>query len=804
MNQRRIFAIAVWLLFVIVCGFIVSHAKYSADLSVFLPAHPTANQQLFVDQLQSGIASRLILVGIEGADAETRASLSKTIAQQLRVMPEFISVGNGERIGTEQDQKFLFNNRYILSPAINPERFTVKGLHKAIADSIDLLASPMGMLIKPLIKQDPTGETLQLLNVLNNGAHPRIVDGVWASRDGNRAILLAQTRAEGSDIDAQQHAMRLIRDTFKQALNNQAIKQTTLNKNASKARLLLTGPGVFSVLSRKTIKSEVTRLSIISSILIVTLLLTVYRSLRAVLLGILPIATGILAGISAVSLGFGVVHGATLGFGITLIGEAVDYSIYLFIQSQQSDKNQDQRTNWLQRFWPTIRLGVATSVIGFASLLFSGFPGLAQLGLYSTSGLIVAALVTRFVLPTILSRNFHIRDISRIGELLINVTHHATPLRWLTAILVVISCVVIFGHRQTVWNRDLIALSPVPAADRALDAKLRKDLGAPEPRYMVAVTANSLDGVIASAEKVSNKLKVLAANGVIGGFDSPSHYLPSQKLQRLRKQAIPNRAVLAERLKNAVTGLPIRADILKGFLDDAEKARSSPTLQRSDLKGTSLNLALDGLLIQHGQHWSALLPLRAPVSGNTVRPIDAQRIRTALGNLSNDNISFIDVKMELDQLYTRYLNNAIWSSLGGLAAILTLLIVVLRSPKRALQIVLPLGLAVLLVMAGLISFGVHLTILHLVGMLLVVAIGSNYALFFDRGTHNDRIENNTRTLASSLFANITTVTVFGLLAFSKVPVLENIGITVAPGVILALFLSAIMADTTTNHGGQRA
>ena len=77
-----------------------------------------------------------------------------------------------------------------------------------------------------------------------------------------------------------------------------------------------------------------TRLSIISSVLIVALLLLVYRSVPALLLGLVPVASGPIAGIAAVALGFGVVQGVTLGFGVTLIGEGVDYSIYLFIQSQ--------------------------------------------------------------------------------------------------------------------------------------------------------------------------------------------------------------------------------------------------------------------------------------------------------------------------------------------------------------------------------------------------------------------------------------------------------------------------------------
>lgn len=783
MKKSRTLTIAIWIVFMTLCGLVVSHSKFTADLSAFLPANPSATQQLFVDQLQNGIASRLILAGIEGADKKTRAVLSKTIAQKLRSIPEFISVGNGEQIGTEHDRKFLFSKRYLLSPAITPEHFSTTGLHDAISNSIDMLASPLGLMIKPLLMRDPTGEMIQLLSGLNSGTRPRIYDGVWMSADGNRAILLIQTAADGSNIDAQQRAIALIHDAFNQAINS----------NSSPATLKLTGPGVFSVSSRDTIRQEVTNLSIISTVIIMTLLLVVYRSIIPVVIGALPIATGILAGIAAVSLGFGVVHGVTLGFGITLIGEAIDYSIYLFIQSQSNNIDQKQQVNWLKNFWPTIRLGVATSVIGFASLLFSGFPGLAQLGLYSTSGLIVAALVTRFVLPSFLSQNFRIRDISRAGNLLRYFSNYSIPSRWITAILAIMSCAVIYGHRHSIWNSDLAALSPVSAENRAMDAQLRQDLNAPDPRYLVAVSADTMDGTLASAEKVSVILDKLVNDGVLTGYDSPSHYLPSQGMQDKRKNAIPERGVLTSRLQEALADLPVRTSILEGFLDDAETARTSPALQRSDLTDTSFALALDALLVRHDNSWSALLPLRIPAEKNTGVPVDLERVRKDINNSGINSASFIDVKRELNGMYTRYLENAIRLSLTGLVAIILLLFFSLRSVNRTLRVVLPLGLAILTVSAGLISCGIQLTILHLVGMLLIAAIGSNYALFFDKRSFEDTSEDNSRTLASSLFANVTTVTVFGLLALSNVPVLENIGMTVAPGVILALLFSVILA-----------
>ncbi|MGR5382386.1 MMPL family transporter, partial [Vibrio harveyi] len=92
---------------------------------------------------------------------------------------------------------------------------------------------------------------------------------------------------------------------------------------------------------------------------------------------LLPVLSGVAAGVAAVSIGFGSVHGLTLGFGTTLIGEAVDYSIYLFVQSAgtRTARPADSLRAWITTYWPTIRLGVLTSVCGFASMLFSGFPG---------------------------------------------------------------------------------------------------------------------------------------------------------------------------------------------------------------------------------------------------------------------------------------------------------------------------------------------------------------------------------------------------------------------------------------------
>lgn len=780
-------AIGLWLVFLLACAAVVTRTSFTADLSAFLPRMPSPEQQLLVDQLREGLVSRLILVGVEGGVADGRAAVSKKMAEQLRRDTRFTAITNGEPVNQAADQRYVYTHRYLLSPTVTPERFTERGLTAAVAETFDLLASPAGLFTKSLLPRDPSGEVASMMAQLDARQRVPMHAGAWVSRDGRRAVLLAQTASAGSDTDGQAHAIDAIRQAFAQAADGNTY------------RLAMTGPGVFSVNARDTIRHDVERLSTIGLAIIVTLLLLVYRSVPLLVLGLLPVLSGALAGVAAVSLGFGgMVHGLTLGFGTTLIGEAVDYSIYLFVQSAQYTRGgqRDDRA-WIGGFWPTVRLGVLTSICGFASLLLSGFPGLAQLGLYSIAGLATAALVTRFVLPHLVPATLQLRDVTPLGARLGRVVAGARKLRWLVAALVLAACAVVLTHRTTLWERELASLSPVSARDQALDASLRADLGAPDVRYLVVLSGPDQESVLQGAERLARELDPLVASGVIAGYENPARYLPSAATQRARQASLPPKEVLARRLQAAVASQPVRPSLFAPFLEDAEQARNAAPLQRKDLQGTSMALAVDALLSHRDGRWTATLPLRAPAAAGS-RPdaasLDSQPVRAALARAGVQDALFVDLKRESDQLYTGYMREALHLSLGGLVAIVVLLSIALRSPRRVLATVLPLAAAALVVMAGLAAFGQSLTLLHLVGLLLLVAVGSNYALFFNGQAAGGRLSAiSPHTLVSLLLANLTTVAAFGLLAFSGLPLLKAFGLTVGPGAVLALWFSAILA-----------
>lgn len=780
MSRRSRLALVIWGCAIVLCGLVIVHTRFSADMSAFLPRSPSATQQILVDQMQTGVASRLILGAIDGAPAPTLAALSKSLAQQLRHdNTDFAAVNNGDQAtaGPPPEAELFWRYRYVLSPDVTPARFTVDGLHQALEKDLGLLNSDMSSLIKERLPEDPTGEILTLLGQLADQEQPASRDGVWFSPDGQRALVVAQTQQPGFDITNEERVLAIIDTAF-------ATAQKSI-PDAGTARLRLSGPGVFAVHTKSEMKEDISRLSLIATLLVSAILLFTYRSPRILVLALVPVASGALAGIAAVSLGFGFVHGITLGFGVTLIGEAVDYAIYLFTQTAPGTSPDAT----LPRIWPTLQLGVLVSICGFSAMLFSSFTGFVQLGLFSITGLLVAVAVTRWVLPALLAPNFATTRSAIFAPALLVLVRRARMLR-LPALLLIAGAIAILAfHRGGFWEDDLSSLSPIPASDQKLDQSLRADIGAPDVRYLIVAAAPGEQQALARSERIAAVLDGLARQGILGGYDAPTRYLPSAATQRARLDALPPPDELRARLDRALQDTPFQPDLFAPFIADVAAAKAQPLLDRATLQGTSLALKLDSLLVEQHGAWVALLSLRGVT--------DPARVAAAIDQAAVPGVSFVDLKTESDRLLEIYRHEALMLTLIGSVVIVALLAVSLRSPRRVALVVAPLAGAVILTTA-ILTLGDHkLSIFNLVGLLLTVAVGSNYCLFFERQDWRD--SNAPRTVASLVLANSCTIIGFGILSFARLPVLHGIGMTVAIGAFLSLVLSAI----ATSPGMQR-
>ena len=764
--MRRL-VLLVWLAGLALAGLVILRTPLATDMSAFLPQAPTPAQRMLVDQLRQGVVSRLALASIEGAPPQTLASLSRTLAARLRADRRFGPIGNGERAGLGPELDLLRAHRYLLSPAVTAQRFSEVGLHAALLDDMAMLDTDLAPLVKQGLAADPTGETLALLRGLSGRAHPRSQDGVWFTADGGAAVLTVAIRAPGLDIDAQEQALGAIRAAFRAARSGLP--------GAGAARLVLTGPPVFAVASRARIKGDAERLSIVATLLVALVLTLAYRSGLLLLLGLLPVASGAAAGVAAVGLVYGFVHGITLGFGVTLIGEAVDYAVYLFTQTPPGGSPRAT----LPRIWPILRLGMLTSVCGFSAMLLSDFVGFAQLGLFTIAGLLTALAVTRFVLPALLPGAFAARGALAAGRPLMALIRNRARLRPVALALILAAALSIAWHGPPFWQDGLSSMSPIPASELATDTRLRAALGAPDARFLLVASAADRDHALQSAETVAARLRPWVASGLLTGFDTPSRLLPSAATQLARRASLPAPATLEGDLLRAAAGTGLRADIFAPFLAAVEAARTGPLLRRSDLDGTGLGLQLDTLLVPAAGGWTALLPL----AGVT----DAARLATVIAGWGPDAPLLLDLRRQSDALMTSYLGEAITLSLAGSLVIVALLAASLRSAGRIFAVVMPLAAAVLCTASADLAVAGRLSIFNLFGLLLVVAIGSNYALFLEAGDPDPA-----RLAASLSLTNLCTVIGFGVLALSAVPVLHGIGATVAIGTFASLVFAALL------------
>ncbi|GAB3312357.1 MMPL family transporter [Luteimonas notoginsengisoli] len=804
--RLRITSALLWLGLLLLAGWWISaHLQLTGDLRKFMPAPETAEQKLLIDELGEGPGSRLLLVALAGADAPALAAQSKALNAALAADGQFALVANGDA-DLESIPERLRPYRYLLSNTLDSQQLDADYLAAQLDERVQDLGSPAGVLVEPLVGSDPTLETLKVAEALQPANAPRRLHGVWFDRAGKRALLVVQTRAAGFDPTGQQRAVDAIHAAYERA------------RGDGTGTLVLSGPGAFSVEIGGRTQAEAQWIGTFDTIGLVLLMIVAYRSWKIPVLGVLPLASAGLAGLGAVALLFDGVHGITVAFGFTLIGVVQDYPIHLF-SHQRPGVSPTQNARAL---WPTLATGVVSTCIAYVTFLFSGVDGLQQLAVFTITGLVVAALSTRLLLPRLIdpsSRDF--ADSRLLARLWSAIGRLPRP-RWSLLALALAALAAIALAPGAFWQNDLSKLTPVPADALARDADLRAELGAPDVRYVLTLQGRDDEAVLRASERLRPALDALVRDGALSGYDMAAHYLPSAAVQRARQQALPGAAALRTALDAALADSPFRADVFDAFVDDVAAARTLRPLSRADLAGTPLEAGVGGLLLGGNGHAIALVSLSGLEDPATVARV--ARLNGA---------SLLDMKAASESLVVAY-RGRVLAALAAASLLLALTVwiamrmsvvaqrrmaqagappaspstssasraeITRATAQRTVRVLLPMALTTMLILAVLRLCGVELTLFHLVALILAAGLGLDYALFFDHA--GDDYADQLRTLHALIVCSLMTLLVFFLLALSSIPVLRAIGSTVALGV-LGNFVLALLVSRQPAAKGPRA
>lgn len=773
MIALRYWYLAGWLLILLLAAiWIAGSLQVNSDLSQFLPQDNSLHNRLLKKAIGSSPTTGTLMLSLQGSSPTVLAKVNKRLAAKLRARAKqehtlIEEVLNGELKFSQKHKAFVLRYHWLLNPNLSEQTFTTAHMRQKMSDLLQAMQSPVPLYDKSTVTVDPLASIKELVSSWFDQARPGRYRGVWFSQDKSLSLIFVQSKSSGVNINASQALIKTIQSDFEK-----------IQTEFPDVKLVMSGVGYYAVVIRDKIRSDITRLSIAAGLFVCFLLFYVYRGFAPMLFGIMPLLTAIIAGTIAVMLVFGQIFGITMAFGITLIGVTIDYPIHFFTHIHKSSTPKKA----IVGIWPTLRLGVLTTIVGFTAMLLAGFEGLKQLAVFAIIGLLAAALVTRWLLPIVISETqkfnmpahllrFSNRSIQLLGK---------TP--WLVALVSLITLAWIISQ-DNLTDYDVKKLTPLTASQKQTDRRLRDIIGTTNTRHVIVINANNVEQALQRSEALTAQLNLLVNDKVIGGYDMAARYLPSLKTQGQRLALIPQRAELEARFKMALQGLPFRYQSFSGFIDSLEAVKQQPLLDYQSALRSPLQWKVETLLHQHETGWMALVLLR--------RVKDYPALLSWGSKQHVDGMKLLDLRQESTDAMATYVNEAIRLLAWGTVIILTILLIGLRSIKDTLRVVLPIAAALILTIGFWLLSGVKLNMFHLISLLLVVGIGLDYVLFFIRKTSS---EDHRLDFLAVWICNITTVVVFGLLFFSFPLVLQAVGGTVAVGALAAFIASASVAE----------
>ena len=535
-------------------------------------------------------------------------------------------------------------------------------------------------------------------------------------------------------------------------------------------------------------KQEMTLFSGLSLLGTVLLMLLAFRSLRPLLLTALAMAFGAIAGLTACQWIFGQVHLVTLVFGSSLIGTSVDYAIFFFADRFRA------RGEWQPMQAPDfvtagIALGYLTTALSYLALLLAPFPGLRQIATFSAVGLGVACGCVLFLLPR-LARNWPVPPQALVLRLIRRLETLPRIRSPRLKILLALAALLFIGGGllRLHFLDDVRALQSSPPELIRQEVRMRELLGQSADRRFFLVRGDSPEQVLQREEALRARLAPLLADGRLGNLLAVSNALPSLQLQAA------NHALLAQQVYNA-DGLLPRLMRELGYGEDAITkqreafAASSPPLRPQDFFASAASEPYRPLwLDQVGDGYASAVTL--------FDASDPDAVAQAAAGLPG--VRLIDKLADISEVLERYRRIAL------LLIVAVYLATGLLMSRRygyggAAAMLLPAVGGGALALALLAWAGVPINLFHVLALLLVMGMGSDYTIFLREARSAEA-----PALLAVVLATLTAVLSFGLLGFSSTPFLRAIGLVQALGVSFAVILALALRPLRSGDAGATA
>lgn len=594
------------------------------------------------------------------------------------------------------------------------------------------------------------------LALAQNSQKLRLMDGWLVTQDaaGNYWYLLHGELA-GSSFDMQQtHQLVTTLHDLEEKLKGQY----------PQAQILSRGTVFYSDYASQQAKRDVSTLGVATLLGVILLIVAVFRSLRPLLLCLISIGVGALAGTVITLLLFGELHLMTLVMSMSIIGISADYTLY-YLTERMVHGEHDSPWQSLAKVRNALLLALLTTVAAYLIMMLAPFPAIRQMAVFAAVGLSASCLTVIFWHPW-LCRGLPVRPVPAM----------VLMLRWLAAwrrnkklsvgLPVALALVSVVGIATLHVDDDISQLQALPQQILAQEKSITALTGQSVDQKWFVVHGATAQQTLERLEAFTPALAAAKTAGEISGYRT----LPLNSLARQKRDL-----ALLQQAAPAVTNV----------LNGAGLATVSPDL-------SAMPVRVDEWLNSPASEGWRLLWLTLPNGESGVLvPVDGVKESAALDQLASQHpgVVWVDRKASFDTLFALYravLTGLLLVALGVIAcgAMLRL------GWRKGLISLVPSLLSLGCGLAALSATGHPVNLFSLLALVLVLGIGVNYTLFFS----NPRGTPLTSMLAIVL-AMMTTLLTLGMLVFSATQAISSFGIVLVSGIFTAFLLAPLAMPT---------
>ena len=550
--------------------------------------------------------------------------------------------------------------------------------------------------------------------------------------------------------------------------------------------------------------SEIAWISGVSIVLILLLLLYVFRSSLPIVATLSTIAIAIFTALAFTWYVFGNIHVFTLVFGTSIIGVSIDYAVHFFVHWKAGVQNV--RSSIIKG----LLLGFLTTELSYIALSFAEFSLLRQMAVFSIVGLLSAFLTITLLFHAVFenpsvfktaaeseSTNLPTQFPKVFLDAYSKFSKWGIRLMFALFILALLPGLILLHIHTDIGN--FYTMNEEIKASEALTSKLN-NLGV-APTYFI-VEGNDGIEVLENEEQLTERLANAEKECLVKAYLAVSNIIPSGRFQagsildleklvfgikkRWTEILINNEfpQMLAPNVRNYLTEIGVenhsifvKSLLLSHDFIDFEKIDKNDRFVDVDLKNDfpqSLSFLLQMLWIGHigDKYYSAVLPL------HVFDKFDAKKIAEGL-----PGVHVVNKKHNINNALTK-ISQVSLKLVGFAYVVVFFILIIVYKFKDAVRIIRAPVLASLFAASIFGYIGIDFNFFAIVGVILTLGIGIDYALFFKEGCRQ-----NLATSLAIMLSAMTTIISFGSLACSAFVPIKTFGFVVLLGISCCFLLS---------------